>query len=49
MTFERAMEILNPEHREHYDSIETVNETYRIVMQAIEKQIQFNDSEAERK
>lgn len=39
MTFERAMEILNPEHREHYDSFETVNKTYRIGMQAIEKQI----------
>ena len=39
MTLERAMEILNPEHREHYDSIETVNEACRMGMQALEKQI----------
>lgn len=25
MKIERAIEILNPEHREHYDSIETVS------------------------
>lgn len=35
MTPERAIEILNPEHREHYDSIETVNEACRIGMDAI--------------
>lgn len=39
MTLERAMEILNPEHREHYDSLETVNEACRMGMQALEKQI----------
>lgn len=39
MTQERAIEILNPEHREHYDSIETVNEACRMGMKALEKQI----------
>lgn len=39
MTNERAIEILNPEHREHYDSIETVNEACRMGMEALEKQI----------
>lgn len=37
MTIERAIEILNPEHREHYDSIETVNEACRMGMEALEK------------
>lgn len=35
MTPKRAIEILNPEHREYYDSIETVNEACRIGMDAI--------------
>lgn len=35
MTPERAIEILNPEHREHYDSIETVNEACCMGMEAI--------------
>lgn len=35
MTLERAIEILDPEHREHYDSIETVNEACRMGMEAI--------------
>lgn len=35
MTIERAIEILNPEHREHYDSIETVNEACRMGMEAL--------------
>lgn len=35
MTNERAAEILNPEHREQYDSIEAVNEACRIGMNAI--------------
>ena len=39
MTLERAIEILNPEHREHYDSLETVEEACRMGMQALEKQI----------
>lgn len=37
MTIDRAIEILNPEHREHYDSIETVNEACRMGMEALEK------------
>jgi hypothetical protein len=37
MTTERAIEILNPEHREHYDSIETVNEACRMGMEALER------------
>ena len=39
MTFERAIEILDPEHREHYDSIETVNTACRMGMDALRKQI----------
>ena len=37
MTTERAIEILNPEHREHYDSIETVNEACRMGMEALQR------------
>lgn len=39
MTIERAIEILNPEHREHYESIEPVNEACRMGMQALKKQM----------
>lgn len=39
MTIERAIEILNPEHREHYDSIEIVEEACRMGMNALEKQM----------
>lgn len=35
MTDERAMKILNPKHREHYESIDIVNEACRIGMEAI--------------
>lgn len=35
MTNERAAEILNPEHRERYDNIETVNKACRIGTNAI--------------
>lgn len=35
MTVERAMEILDPEHREHYDSIEPVNEACRMGREAL--------------
>ena len=38
MTIERAIEILDPEHRENYDSLETVNEACRMGMAAMEKQ-----------
>lgn len=37
MTNERAIEILDPEHREHYESIEPVNEACRIGMNAIKR------------
>lgn len=37
MTDERAIEILDPEHREHYEGIEPVNEACRIGMEAIRK------------
>lgn len=35
MTIERAIEILDPEHREHYDSIEIVEEACRMGMKAL--------------
>lgn len=37
MTIERAIEIMNPEHRERYDSIETVNEACRMGMEALQR------------
>jgi hypothetical protein len=39
MTVERAMEILDPTHREHYDSIDVVNEACRMGREALKKQI----------
>lgn len=39
MTLERAIEILNPEHREHYDSLETVEVACKMGMDALKKQI----------
>ena len=39
MTLERAIEILNPEHREWYDSLETVEEACRMGMEALKKQL----------
>ena len=39
MTYERAMEILDPQLREHYLSIEPVNEACRMGMEALKKQI----------
>ena len=39
MKIERAIEILDPEHREHYESIEPVNEACRMGMEALKKQI----------
>lgn len=38
MTIDRAIEILDPEHREHYASIEPVNEACRMGMEALRKQ-----------
>lgn len=39
MTYERAIEILDPEHREHYESIEPVNEACRMGMEALARQV----------
>lgn len=39
MKIERAIEILDPEHREWYESIEPVNEACRMGMDALKKQI----------
>lgn len=37
MTIERAIEILDPEHREHYESIEPVNEACRMGIDALKQ------------
>ena len=37
MKVERAIEILNPAHREHYESIDPVNEACRMGMEALER------------
>ena len=37
MTIERAIEILDPEHREHYESIEPVNEACRMGIEALKE------------
>lgn len=39
MTYERAAEILDPERRENYDSLETVKEACQMGMDALKKQI----------
>lgn len=36
MKIDRAIEILNPEHREHYDGLDEVNEACRMGMEALE-------------
>lgn len=36
MTIDRAIEILDPEHREQYESIDPVNEACRMGMEALE-------------
>lgn len=38
MTNERAIEILDPEHREHYESLDPVNTACRMGMEALQKQ-----------
>lgn len=45
MTIERAIQILDPEHREHYDSIETVNEACRMGMAALRAQQEAEKNE----
>ena len=37
MTIDRAIEILNPEHREHYNGLDEVNEACRMGMEALER------------
>lgn len=37
MTIDRAIEILDPEHREHYDGLDEVNEACRMGMEALER------------
>lgn len=37
MTSERAIEILDPDHREHYESLEPVNEACRMGMDALKR------------
>ena len=37
MTIDRAIEILDPEHRECYDGMEEVNEACRMSMEALER------------
>lgn len=37
MTIDRAIEILNPEHRENYDGMDEVNEACRMGMAALER------------
>ena len=37
MTIDRAIEILNPEHRENYDGMGEVNEACRMGMEALER------------
>lgn len=37
MTIDRAIEILNPAHREHYDGMDEVNEACRMGMEALER------------
>lgn len=39
MTIERAIEILDPEHREHYESIDIVKEACRMGMEALKEQV----------
>ena len=38
MEIDRAIEILNPAHREHYDGLEEVNEACRMGMEALKQQ-----------
>ena len=38
MKIERAIEILNPEHQEHYDGLDEVNEACRMGMEALGRQ-----------
>ena len=37
MTIDRAIEILNPEHREHYDGLDEVNEACLIAVETMKR------------
>lgn len=37
MTIDRAIEILNPDHLEHYDGLDEVNEARRMGMEALKR------------
>ena len=37
MTIDRAIEILDPEHRENYNGMDEVNEACRMGMEALER------------
>lgn len=37
MTIDRAIQILNPEHRENYDGMDEVNEACRMGMEALKR------------
>lgn len=37
MSIDRAIEILNPEHREHYSNVEIVNDACRLGVLALQK------------
>ena len=43
MELARAIEILDPEHRERYDSLEEVNEACRMGMEALKAQLAAED------
>lgn len=45
MTIERAIQILDPKHREHYDSVETVNEACRMGIAALRAQQKVENPE----
>ena len=49
MTYERAVEILDPEHREHYESIDIVDEACRMGMEALKKQMPKKPLKSDRK
>ena len=38
MTIDRAIEILDPDHREHYENLDEVNEACRMGMEALKRQ-----------
>lgn len=42
MTIERAIEILDPEHREHYESIEPVNVACRMGIAALKENVKLH-------